>query len=79
MTVKVTIVTLSGINHKLDLDPSITMKQIKEILAKEEGIPAVQQRLLYKGLKIEDTQTIESQGIKNDDVIHMLMNLKGGS
>lgn len=49
-----------------------TIAQLKVIVEAKCNIPALQQRLIYKGKVLKDELTLESYDIKNDDVIHLV-------
>jgi ubiquilin len=59
---KITFRLSSGGKFELDFAPSITILELKELIEKEQNIPANQQRLIYKGRILKDPQTVESYG-----------------
>jgi hypothetical protein len=75
---KITVQTISGNNRVISVEPTTTIRQIKEQLFSVEGIRADQQNFLYNGVIIKDTNTIESSNISDGDVIHMVLNIHGG-
>lgn len=62
MLIKVKTVT----NRDLELttmEPNNTIDQLKEAIEASEGIPKVQQRLIFNGKPLSDEMTIEASGI----------------
>ena len=57
---KVSLRLSSGGKFDIELDPSITILEFKELIAKEQNIPAEQQRLIYKGRILKDPMTVSS-------------------
>lgn len=48
MTIKVK--TLTGREIEIDIEPTDTVERIKERVEEKEGIPPIQQRLIFAGL-----------------------------
>jgi aspartate 1-decarboxylase len=74
---KVKISTYSGTTRELPVECSNQITVIKDKLFELEGIQPDQQRLLYKGSVLADTATIESSNIQPNDVLHMVLNIRG--
>ena len=53
--------------------------QVKEILAEKTGIFAETIRLIYQGSPMKDDKTLEEHKVQGNHVIHMIMQLRGGS
>ncbi|KAM7495727.1 hypothetical protein LguiB_030336 [Lonicera macranthoides] len=51
--------TLTGKEIEIDIEPTDTVDRIKENVEEKEGIPLVQQRLIYAGKQLGDDKTIE--------------------
>uniref|UniRef100_A0A7N0T960 Uncharacterized protein n=1 Tax=Kalanchoe fedtschenkoi TaxID=63787 RepID=A0A7N0T960_KALFE len=49
-----------------------TVGQFKELLAQNCDVPAVQQRLIYKGRILKDDQTLQSYGLQAEHTVHMV-------
>ena len=69
---RILIQTISGKVHTIDVEKSTTILSIKEQLYTLEGVPAKYQRILYEGQVIADTKTIESIGVEEGSVLHMV-------
>ena len=75
MIIKVKTVT----NRDLSLDtlePSHTVLQLKEAIESSEGIPVIQQRLIFNGKPLQDELTIEASGISAGATVHMVLALR---
>ena len=69
----ITIHIKSGQNKwDVSIDPSQTILNLKEEIAKVSEIPSGNQRLIYSGKILKDDQTVESYNIKDDHAIHMV-------
>lgn len=55
-----------------------TIDYVKEQVEELERIPKHQQRLIHAGKKLEDDIKIESYGIKENSMIHMVLRLRAG-
>ena len=75
---KVTIQTISGTSRTIEVETTSTIKSIKDQLFALEGITADQQRILFHGQILQDSATIESSGIEEGSVLHMVLQLRGG-
>ncbi|CAD7702773.1 unnamed protein product [Ostreobium quekettii] len=49
-----------------------TVAELKEEVGKKCGVPAAEQRLIYKGQILRDERTIESYGVGDEHVLHMV-------
>lgn len=47
--IMIKVKTLTGKEIEIDIDPSDTIERIKERVEEKEGIPPVQQRLIFAG------------------------------
>ncbi|KQJ89932.1 hypothetical protein BRADI_4g28550v3 [Brachypodium distachyon] len=72
------IKTLTGKEIAIDIEPTDTIDRIKERIEEKEGIPPVQQRLIFGGKQIADDKTAMDYNIKAGDVLHLVLALRGG-
>lgn len=54
--------TAGGANVEVEVEPSVTVLELKEEVGKKNGMPAAEQRLIYKGQILKDERTVESYG-----------------
>ena len=70
--------TWVGKEVELDVEVSDTIVRIKERMEEKEGIPPVQQRLIFGGKQMHDEKTAKDYNIEGGSVIHMVLALRGG-
>ena len=56
--------TLTGKEIEIDIEPTDTIDRIKERVEEKEGIPPVQQRLIYAGKQLADDKTAKEYNIE---------------
>ena len=61
-----------GDNVDVRFAPAKTVADFKKAVAEKCGIPAEEQRLIFKGQLLKDDNTLESYGPSNGVVIHMV-------
>ncbi|PRQ30540.1 putative ubiquitin [Rosa chinensis] len=71
--------TLTGKEIEIDIEPTDTIDRIKERVEEKEGIPPVQQRLIYAGKQLGDDKTAKEYNIEGGSVLHLVLALRGGS
>ncbi|KAL8092179.1 hypothetical protein AgCh_034470 [Apium graveolens] len=49
-----------------------SVSEFKQLVAQNCDVPAVQQRLIYKGRILKDDQTLDSYGLQADHTVHMV-------
>lgn len=72
------VVTLTGSERMVDVNPSDKILVIKEKLEENEGIPPDQQRLIFQGKQLRDDKTVSSYKLKGGTVLHLVIALRGG-
>ncbi|KAL3653019.1 NEDD8 protein [Castilleja foliolosa] len=71
--------TLTGKEIEIDIEPTDTIDRIKERVEEKEGIPPVQQRLIYSGRQLGDNEkTAKDYNIEGGSVLHLVLALRGG-
>ncbi|CAI5981304.1 unnamed protein product [Closterium sp. NIES-64] len=71
--------TLTGKEIEIDIEPTDTIERIKERVEEKEGIPPVQQRLIFAGKQMNDEKTAKDYNIEGGSVLHLVLALRGGS
>ncbi|RVX69247.1 Ubiquitin-like protein 1 [Exophiala mesophila] len=70
--------TLTGKEIELDIESDYKVSRIKERVEEKEGIPPVQQRLIYGGKQMADEKTAEDYGLEGGNTLHLVLALRGG-
>jgi len=70
--------TLTGKEIEIDIEPTDTIERIKERVEEKEGIPPVQQRLIFAGKQMNDEKTAKDYNIEGGSVLHLVLALRGG-
>ncbi|CAL1393407.1 unnamed protein product [Linum trigynum] len=71
--------TLTGKEIEVDVDLNYTIAGVKDKVEEVEGIPPIQQRLIFKGKQMADDKTGEDYRIEAGDVLHLVLALRGGA
>ncbi|CAL3973284.1 unnamed protein product [Diplocarpon coronariae] len=76
--------TLTGKEIELDIEPDykerhLNLLPIKEKVEEKEGIPPVQQRLIYGGKQMADDKTAKDYELAPGVTLHLVLALRGGS
>ncbi|CAH1985883.1 unnamed protein product [Acanthoscelides obtectus] len=74
----VKVVTLTGEERMIEVQPSDKILTIKEKLEEKEGIPPEQQRLIFQGKQLRDDKTVNSYKLKGGTMLHLVVALRGG-
>ena len=77
------IKTVTGLVIDVEhLTPQSTVYNIREVLQERQGIPLHQRgavRLVFRGKPLSDDEvTLESIGIENEAVVHMVIPIRAG-
>ena len=77
---EVKVISITGQENVLSVDPTDTILSLKEKLEGCEGVgfPPDQLRLIYKGKKLQDDRTVESYKIKNGGILKLVIALRSG-
>ncbi|GLJ51512.1 hypothetical protein SUGI_1094980 [Cryptomeria japonica] len=70
--------TLTGKEVEIDIEPTDTIERIKELVEQREGIPPLQQKLIYGGKQLNDEETVKDYGLEGGSVLHLVLALRGG-
>merc|ERR1711874_513760 len=67
--------TLTGKEIEIDIELSDTIERIKERVEEKEGIPPVQQRLIFAGKQMGDDKAAKDYNIEGGSVLHLVLAL----
>jgi len=70
--------TLTGKEIEIDIEPTDSIERIKERVEEKEGIPPVQQRLIFGGKQMNDDKIAKDYNIEGGSVLHLVLALRGG-
>jgi len=76
--IEIVVKTLTGKNITLKLDPSTTIKLLKDAIQDKEGLPPDMQRFVFSGKALEETRTLEEYKIGDGSTLHLILRLRGG-
>jgi hypothetical protein len=74
----VLVKSMTGKNTTVDIHNQMTIEVFKLEIEKLDGIPPHQQRLVFNGKEMQDTRTVESYNLNINDMIHIVLRLRGG-
>lgn len=72
MSINLIFKVSGGSSFEASFDPETTIGDVKKNCVKTSGVPAEQQRLIYKGRILKDTDTINQHKIESGHTIHLV-------
>jgi len=69
--------TLTGRIVEIEANPQDTVLGLKERIQMRDGIPPSNQRLVFQGKAISDSQTLHLVGIRHRSTVHLVLGLSG--
>ncbi|KAL5485199.1 hypothetical protein ACEPAI_7841 [Sanghuangporus weigelae] len=82
-TLTIYVKTLTGKTVTIQVEHSddkpATVADVKEKVQEKEGIPTVQQTLIFGGKQLSNDNTLKSYDITDKKTLHLVLNLRGGS
>eukprot|EP00296_Roombia_truncata_P008482 JP446967.1.p2 GENE.JP446967.1~~JP446967.1.p2 ORF type:complete len:154 (-),score=52.07 JP446967.1:245-706(-) len=74
----INVKTLTGNIIQINIDSNDKIMRIKERVEEKEGIPPVQQRLIFGGKQMSDEKTVSDYNIEGGATLHLVLSLRGG-
>ncbi|MFI8415119.1 ubiquitin-like protein [Serratia sp. NPDC078593] len=78
LAMQISIVTLTGTNHALTVNPTDSITAVKEKFADKQGIPVDQQKLFFNNNQLENSKTLTDYGIGDGSKLKLELRLKAG-
>merc|ERR1711890_136392 len=76
--IQIKVKTLTGKETEVDIEPDTKIESIKDQIEEKEGIPPLQQRLIFSGKQMSDEKTATDYKIRCGSVLHLVLALRGG-
>ena len=73
----ISIKTLTGKEVKLNVELNDTISTVKQKLEELEGIPPIQQRLVFSGKQLYDDKKLEEYSVQPGSYFHLVLALRG--
>ena len=61
-----------------NFEPENTVEQVKQFLVEKIGVPSEQIRLIKGGKQMPDESRLQDLDVKAGDIIHQVLQLRGG-
>lgn len=69
----------TGYVLSLDVEPSHTVLDIKQMVCDREGVPPLQQKMLYSAQQLANNRTVEELRLQPGTTVQLVLNLRGGA
>ncbi|GLI70306.1 hypothetical protein VaNZ11_015256, partial [Volvox africanus] len=65
--------------HLLEVSPAQTVADVKAAVEALQGLEAADQRILFNGIQLEDSQVLTEAGVSDDSTLMCMLRLLGGA
>jgi hypothetical protein len=72
----ITVATPLGMNLTFDVEPTIKIREIKEMIYQQMGIPRQLQRFVYHGEELRNESTLEAARIQDGEKLFLSVGLR---
>ena len=73
---QIMVKSITGKTRTIPIQPSTTIKEMKEMIYEKEGININEQRLIFAGKSLEDDRTAADYNINNGSTIHLALRMR---
>ena len=77
-SIEIFVKTLTGKTISIFTDSGEIVGMLKIKVRERDGIPMESQRMVFKGMQLEDHRLLMDYNIQNGDTIHLVLRLRGG-
>eukprot|EP00930_Biecheleria_cincta_P051399 TRINITY_DN3657_c0_g1_i2.p1 TRINITY_DN3657_c0_g1~~TRINITY_DN3657_c0_g1_i2.p1 ORF type:complete len:285 (+),score=48.55 TRINITY_DN3657_c0_g1_i2:23-856(+) len=68
-----------GSSFSLDLEPSLTVAEVKQLAKEKASIEPERMKIIFKGRILKDTETLESQNVESGCTMHVVRSVPSSS
>jgi len=79
MSLNISFKVSGGDPFSLELEPSLTVGDVKGKAAEKTGFDAATMKLIYKGRILKDKETLESHNVETGHTMHIVKGAGGGA